>query len=92
LASGLLIRAEDNPDRHYFGTLFGLARHVEDECSDFTYWRLPLLATWYRRGSGVECQYRWSVLWGLLANGSERESRVLFVPVWHQKPTENPPK
>jgi len=92
LASGLLIRAEDNPDRHYFGTLFGLARHVEDERSDFTYWRLPLLATWYRRGSGVECQYRWSVLWGLLANGSERESRVLFVPVWHQKPTENPPK
>ena len=88
LASGLLLRAEDNPDRHYFGTLFGLARHVEDERSDFTYWRLPLLATWFRRGSGAERQCRWSVLWGLLASGSETESRVLFVPVWHPAPNE----
>jgi len=88
LASGLLLRAEANPDRHYWGALFGLVRHVEDQRSDFTYWRLPLLASWYRRGCGDARQYRWNVLWGLLANGGENEARVLFVPVWrHTHPS-----
>ena len=84
LASGLVLRAETNPDRHYMGTLFGLLRHVEDRRSDFTYWRLPLVASWYRRGSGDALQYRWSVLWGLLAYGGDEQARVLFVPVWRK--------
>ena len=85
LASGLLLRAESNPDRHYVGTLFGLLRHVGDKRSDFTDWNVPLLASWYRRGSGDARQYRWSVLWGLLAYGGEDEARVLFVPVWRHR-------
>ena len=84
LACGLLLRAENNSDRHYLGTLFGLLRHVDDRRSDFTYWRLPLVASWYRRGSGDSLQYRWSVLWGLLAYGGEDQARVLFVPVWRK--------
>ena len=87
LASGLLLRAEDNPDRHYVGTLCGFVRHMGDERSDFTCWRLPLLASWYRRGSGEARQYRWSVLWGLLAYGGEDEARFLFVPVWRHQPS-----
>lgn len=86
LASGLLLRAEANPDRHYWGTLFGLVSHVEDARSDFTYWRLPVLASWFRRGRGDELRYRWSVLWGLLAYGGEQDARVLLVPVWKHRP------
>ena len=87
LASGLLLRAESNPDRHYVGTLCGLVRHVGDIRSDFTDWNVPLLASWYRRGSGDARQYRWSVLWGLLAYGGEDQARVLFVPVWKHRPS-----
>jgi|GEM_PF-1065877 len=82
LASGLILRAEENPDRHYLGTLGGLVRHVGDERSDFTYWKIPLVASWFRRGHGDDCQYRWRVLWGLLASGKENEVRMLLVPVW----------
>ncbi len=84
LASGLLLRVETNQDRHFYGTLWGLLRHVEDKRSDFTYWQLPVLASWHRRGSGAEERYRWSLLWGLLADGSERGARVLLVPVWRK--------
>jgi len=82
LAGGLLLKAEANPDRHYYGMLWGALRHVGDSHSDFTYWKLPVLASWHRRGHGDEERYRWSLLWGLLADGSERRARVLFVPVW----------
>jgi hypothetical protein len=27
-------------------------------------------------------KYRWTVAWGLLADGTETRARVLFVPVW----------
>ena len=84
LASGLLLRAESNPDRHYVGTLFGLLQHVEDRRSNFTYWRLPLVASWYRQGSCDARQYKWSALWGLLAYGCDDQARVLFIPVWRR--------
>ena len=84
LASGLLLNVENTPDRHHVSTCWGLLRHVGDTRSDFTYWRLPVLATWFRRGSGEAERYQWSLLWGLLANGSERRARILFVPVWHK--------
>lgn len=83
LADGVLLRAESNPDRHYYGTLCGLLRHVADKRSDFTYWRIPLLASWFRRGTGADEQYRWSLLWGFLGSGSETKARVLLIPVWH---------
>jgi len=83
VASGAL-RLEGNPDRHYWGTLFGLVRHVKDARSDFTYWKVPFVASWFRRGQGEDAAYRWSALWGFLAYGSEREARVLLVPVWHR--------
>lgn len=85
LASGLLLNAENTPDRHHVSTCWGLLRHVEDETSDFTYWRVPVVATWFRRGSGDAERYQWSLLWGLLADGSETRARVLFVPVWRNK-------
>jgi hypothetical protein len=83
VVGGLGLRIETNPDRHYVGSLWGLLRHVRDERADFTYWRLPVVATWYRRGSGADLRYQWSALWGLLADGDETRARVLFVPVWH---------
>lgn len=85
LAGGLGLRAESNPDRHYYGLAWGLLRHVGDARSDFTYWSVPLLAAWHRRGSGEQERYRWSVLWGFLADGDERRARVLLVPVWRKK-------
>ncbi len=83
LASGGL-RVESNPDRHYYGVLWGLLRHVEDERSDFTFWKVPAVAAWHRRGQGTGERYRWTVLWGLLADGTEQRARVLFVPVWRK--------
>jgi hypothetical protein len=85
LASGLLLNVENTPDRHHVSTCWGLLRHVEDKTSDFTYWQVPLAATWFRRGSGDAERYQWSLLWGLLADGSETRARVLFIPVWHNK-------
>jgi hypothetical protein len=84
LVCGLGVRAETNPDRHYYGLLWGLLRHVGDARSDFTYWSLPVVASWHRRGSGDQERYRWSVLWGFLADGSDQRARVLFVPVWRK--------
>jgi hypothetical protein len=85
LASGLLLNVENTPDRHHVSTCWGLLRHVGDAQSDFTFWKVPVVASWYRRGSGDAERYRWSLLWGLLADGSETRARVLFVPVWHKK-------
>lgn len=85
LASGLLLNVESTPDRHNVSTCWGLLRHVGDARSDFTYWQVPVVADWYRRGSGAEARYRWSLLWGLLADGSEKRTRVLFIPVWQKK-------
>lgn len=82
LADGVLLRAEANSDRHYYGTLCGLISHVEDTRSDFTCWRLPLMASYFGRGSGAEHRYRWDAVWGLLAYGDEKKVCVLFVPVW----------
>ncbi len=84
LLGGGAWRIESNADRHYYGLLWGLAKHVKDERSDFTYWKLPVLAAWHRRGEGDDLRYRWSLLWGLLADGSESQARVLFVPVWRE--------
>jgi len=81
LASGLL-RAEWNPDRHVVGAVWGLLSHTSDACADYTYWKLPLLASWHRRGSGETRRYRWRVFGGVLADGDERRARLLFVPVW----------
>ena len=81
LAGGLL-RTEWNPDRHAVGAAWGLLSHTSDACADYTYWRLPLLASWHRRGSGETVRYRWRVLGGVLADGDERRVRLLFVPVW----------
>ena len=61
-----------------------MLRHVKDARSGFTYWQLPVLAAWHRRGEGEELRYRWSLLWGFLADGSEDRARVLFVPVWRK--------
>ncbi len=85
LASGLLLNVENTPDRHNVSTCWGLLRHVGDARSDFTYWQVPVVADWYRRGSGAEERYRWSLLCGLLADGSEERTRVLFIPVWKKK-------
>jgi hypothetical protein len=64
------------------GAAWGLLSHTSDACADYTYWRLPLLASWHRRGSGETVRYRWRVLGGVLADGDERRARLLFVPVW----------
>ena len=85
LAGGLVLRAETNEDRHYYGMLGGLLRHVEDGKSDFTSWKVPLLASWHRRGQGDGQRFRWSLLWGLLSDGNEQRVRVLFVPVWQHE-------
>lgn len=85
VAAGGVFRIEENPDRHYWGTLFGLVRHVKDARSDFTYWKVPFVASWFRRGEGADAEYRWSALWGFLASGSERKANVLLVPVWHSR-------
>ncbi len=82
LLSGAALRVESNPDRHYYGMFWGMLRHVKDERSDFTYWKLPLLYAWHRRGEGEDLRYRWSLLWGILADGNNQRARVLFVPVW----------
>ena len=81
LACGVL-RIEWNPDRHAVGAAWGLVSHASDARADYTYWKLPLLASWHRRGSGEALRYRWRVLWGVLADGDERSVRLLFVPVW----------
>lgn len=83
LADGLLLRAEYNPDRRYLATLGGMARYACDERSDFTFWKLPVLASWFRRGEGSEKLYQWRALWGLGAYGNEHKAKVLMVPVWH---------
>jgi len=85
-ADGLLLRAEANADRHYYGTLGGLISHVEDTHSEFTSWRLPLLASYFRRGNGAEQHYQWDAVWGLLAYGNETKASVLFIPIWHKSP------
>ncbi len=85
LASGLLLNVENTPDRHHVSTCWGLLRHVADAQSDFTYWQVPAVATWHRRGSGGAERYRWSLLGGLLADVSDRRARVLLIPVWHKK-------
>ncbi len=81
LAFGLL-RAEWNPDRHAVGAAWGLVSHASDVRAGYTCWKLPLLASWHRRGSDERQRYRWHVLWGVLANGDEHRARLLFVPVW----------
>jgi len=86
LASGLL-RTEWNSDRHAVGAAWGLLSHTSDTCADYTYWKLPLLASWHRRGSGETRRYRWRVLGGVLADGDERRARLLFVPVWRGRTT-----
>ncbi len=84
LACGLL-RTEWNPDRHVVGAAWGLVSHASDVRADYTSWKLPLLASWHRRGSGEARRYRWRVLWGVLADGDERRIRLLFVPVWRDR-------
>jgi hypothetical protein len=84
-ASGLLLNLEHTPDRHHLSTCWGLLRHVGDARSDFTFWQVPAVALWHRRGSGEAERYRWSLLCGLLADGSETRARVLLVPVWRKK-------
>ena len=82
LASGALVRVEGTPDRHYWGTAFGLLRHVQDEASDFTFWQLPLVASWYRQGSGASRRCRWRVLSGLLIDREPDRLRLFLIPVW----------
>jgi len=83
LSTGLL-NIEENPDRHHFSTCFGLMRHVKDLRSDFTYWRIPVLASWLRCGQDKDERYEWSLVWGILADGTEKRARVLFIPVWRR--------
>lgn len=80
-----LLNVEENPDRHHFSTCFGLLRHVKDLRSDFTYWRIPLLASYLRCGQEKDERYEWSLLWGILADGTEKRARVLFIPVWRKE-------
>jgi hypothetical protein len=82
MADGLVLRWEKNPDRMYAGALGGLIRFVSDERSEFVFWKVPLVASWFRRGSGDSEQYRWRVGWGLVAGGTENEASVLLIPVW----------
>lgn len=82
LASTLLLNVEETPDRHHVSAVLGLFRHVGDLRSDFTYWKIPLLASWFRCGHEASERYQWSTLWGLLAYGNEKQARVLFIPVW----------
>ena len=84
LLSTWLLNIEENPDRHHFSTCFGLMRHVKDVRSDFTYWRIPVVASWLRCGHEKDERYEWSLLWGILADGTEKRARVLFVPVWRR--------
>lgn len=83
LADGLLVRAESNPDRHYYGLCGGMVRHVRDERSAFTFWKIPLLVAWFSRKDETGEKYRWRVLWGLAAYGDERSAHILLMPVWH---------
>lgn len=83
VADGLILRAESNPDRHYWGTLGGLVRYTGDERSDYTFWKLPLVASWFRRGNGSDERYEWRVLWGLAGYGNGQKVKLLLVPVWH---------
>jgi hypothetical protein len=79
-----LLNIEKNPDRHHFSTCFGLMRHVKDIRSDFTYWRIPVVASWLRCGHEKDERYEWSLVWGILADGTEKRTRVLFIPVWRR--------
>jgi hypothetical protein len=80
---------EENPDRHHFSTCFGLMRHVKDVRSDFTYWSIPVLASYLRCGHEETERYEWSLLWGILADGTDERARILFVPVWRNSKTSN---
>ncbi|HPK37741.1 MAG TPA: hypothetical protein PLH01_05625 [Kiritimatiellia bacterium] len=82
LACGGLLRVEHTPDRHYWGTAFGLLRHVGDRRSDFTFWQIPLVASWHAQGQGERRRFRWSVGAGLVATGEPDRIRVLRIPVW----------
>jgi len=84
-----LLNVEENSDRHHFSTCFGLMRHVKDVRSDFTYWRIPVLASYLRCGHEKTERYEWSLLWGILADGTEERARILFVPVWRNSKTSN---
>ena len=79
-----LLNIEENPDRHHFSTCFGLMRHVKDVRSDFTYWRIPVIASWLRCGREKDERYEWSLIWGILADGTAKRARILFVPVWRK--------
>jgi len=80
-----LLNVEENPDRHHLSTCFGLMRHVKDMRSDFTYWRIPVLASYLRCGQEKDERYEWSLLWGILADGTQERARVLFIPVWRSE-------
>jgi hypothetical protein len=83
LAAGLLARVESNPDRHYYGLAGGLVRHVRDARSRFTFWKVPLVASWFsRQEEDGSRNYRWRVLWGLAGYGDETSAHFLFMPVW----------
>jgi hypothetical protein len=84
-----LLNVEENPDRHHFSTCFGLMRHVKDVRSDFTYWSIPVLASYLRCGHEETERYEWSLLWGILADGTDERARILFVPVWRNSKTSN---
>jgi hypothetical protein len=77
-----LVDAESNPDRHCYGAFWGLFRRVGDVISGFTHWSVPLLASWHRHGERADERFCWDLLRGLLADGTERRARSLFVPVW----------
>ena len=83
VADGLLVRAEKNPDRHYYGVGGGLFRHVSDACSQFTFWKIPLLASCFSKADGNGSgQFRWRLLWGLVGYGDETSAHILLIPVW----------
>jgi hypothetical protein len=86
LACGGLLRAERTPDRHYWGTAFGLLRHVGDRRSAFTFWQIPLVASWHAQGQGDGRRFRWTVGGGLVAEGEPGRVRVLRIPVWRAAP------
>jgi hypothetical protein len=83
-ADGLLCRFERNADRHYYGVGGGLVRHARDVRAGQTFWKVPLVASYFSRDDGDEKHLRWQVLWGLIASGDERSARVLFLPVWRE--------
>lgn len=61
LLDGLLLNSESTPDRVGFWLGLGLLGFASDDDLDYTFWRVPLLASGHYRGEGKDRRSRWSM-------------------------------